>query len=163
EHIVLNPRRNKSLASDLVKIPRLFNRMSFWPYEPVPRLQLELMLAEALVAGTRVKIPHTTIRREKFSFPECFFPGYIMKQEVIQDDGSVTNIRELLIEDNLMTLVDEYDHEPRNFASKDGFAYWLDPTTGPVGRILENIGVMNIEKWRKIRLLLHEPIRFIGC
>lgn len=163
EHIVLHPKRKELSKLNFMKIPRLFNRMSFWPYEPVPRLQFELMAAEALVAYTRVKIPHTTIRKEKFSFPECIFPGYIMKQEAIMDDGSVSDIKKLLIEDNLDTLADEYGHEPRNFVSKGGCVYWIDPTTGPVGRILENLGVMKLEKWRKVRLTFHKPIRFIHC
>jgi len=163
EHIVLYPKRKELSKVNFMKIPRLFNRISFWPYEPVSRLQNELMMAEALVACSSVKIPHTTIRKEKFNFPECIFPGYIMKQEAIIDDGSVPNIKELLIKDKLDTLADEYDHEPRNFVSKSGCVYWIDPTTGPVGRILENLGVMNLEKWRKIRLFFHKPIRFIHC
>ncbi|MDD2823207.1 MAG: hypothetical protein PHQ59_03950 [Candidatus Daviesbacteria bacterium] len=162
EHIVLQPKRKELSEWGLVKIPRLQAVLSLWPYEPLQVLRAELREAQVLVVGTKVKIPRTYIHKTRSGWPGSLFPGYVIRQELIKEDGSVPNIRDVLIQENLHTLAAEHGHEEGNFKSKDGFVYWIDPTKGPAGRILENVGIMNLENWRKLRLLLHTPIRSVG-
>lgn len=157
EHTVL---ASKS-KTGILKIPRTFNRLSFWPFNPVSTVTKELKEARALVEGTGVKIPRTNICKAKFNCFNFIMPGYIMRQEIIDGDGSIADIRKYLEKEGLETLAHEFDHEPRNFVPHDGFVYWVDPTKGPAGRILERFDI-EIESWRKARAICSKPIRLLG-
>lgn len=159
EHIVMFPQKTDRYV---IKIPRKLNRISFWPRNPVESLRKELSEAQQLVEGTRVKIPRTHIHGRKFNWPNHPFPGYIIRQENILEDQSIPDIGEFLEQENLDSLVQEYRHEPRNFISHCDYVYWIDPTKGLMGRVFERTKVMDIERWRNIRMRLHKPIRKLG-
>lgn len=157
EHNVIFPRSNKH---KVIKIPRILNRLSFWPYHPVPVLRKELQEARELVADKKVIIPRTQVHKARFNlFRRFLFPGYILWQDTITEDGSVTDILAHLQNEGLSTLAEEFKHEPRNFISRGGLVYWIDPTKGVAGRVLEKVGI-SMEDWRKTKVLFHKPIRF---
>ena len=87
---------------------------------------------------------------------------YVIGQRYIQEDGSVQEVQERLANNGLRSLVDEYKHEPRNFITQDGIIYWVDPTRGTVGRILERTRIMKVDTYRKIRRRFSKVIRFFG-
>lgn len=159
EHIVLSPLKTDKYV---IKVPRILNRLSFWPYDPVSIIREELDEARKLVKDTRVQIPRTNIHpgiSEQFGNP---YTGYVIRQHRIIEDQSVSDIQKYLEEEKLSSLVEEFKHEPRNFISNEGSVYWVDPTKGFMGRVFERSRVMDLNKWRKIKVFLHKPIRLIG-
>lgn len=153
EHEVYLPSRQNG---HVLKVPRGRNLVSIFPEKAVPMIRQELKNAEELVSGTRIRIPDTQV----FKMPSRL--GYVIKQERIEEDHSVPDVESHLKSQNLQTLVDEFKHEPKNFISSQGTVYWIDPTRGTMGRILERMHVMNIESYRRLRRRASKIIRAVG-
>lgn len=158
EHNVYKARLGKSAV---LKISRFFNRLSLG-INPAPVIRQEREKAQALISNTDVRIPRTLIISFDAKVLGVPVKRYVMGQQYIQDDGSVMDIGRHLAGQGLDTLVDEYVHEPRNFKSHKGVVYWVDPTKGTIGRVLETTGVTSLQRYRKIRRKLSKVIRFFG-
>lgn len=160
ENIVL---RGKS--DSVLKISRPFNSISMIMAgrNQADVLREELAEARALVSGTSVRIPRTIILSGKErNILGMHTKPYVMGQRYVEEDETVSNIQSHLAEQGLDTLVEEYRHEPRNFISNNGTVYWVDPTKGTVGRMLETTKLMKLETYRKIRRKFSKLIRAVG-
>jgi len=152
EHVVFD----SVLFKDVVlKVSRQCNLLSMMGRNPAGVLRRELINQQRLVEGTTVVIPTTRIFDRGVK-------GYVVAQEHICEDGSVVDIQGYLEGQGLDTLVDEYLHEPRNFISFRGRVYLIDPTKGTVGRILEDLHIMKLTSYRRVRRKLSGIIRAIG-
>lgn len=149
---------------DLVlKVPRPFNCLSMIGRNPVEVLRQELAEAQELIEGTKVIIPRTMILTgRKRIVPGIHIKTYVIGQKYVEEDGTILNPQQHLADQGLDTLVEEHKHEPRNFISDNGVLYWIDPTRGTVGRILETTKIMKLETYRKLRRKLSKIIRFFG-
>jgi|SRR3989344_74059 len=159
EHVVVRPRCENP---EVLKKSRLFNSFSFWPKDPREILRQELRDAQSLVSGTNLAIPRTQIYGVDRDFFGFKINGFVVRQDFIEEDGSVSDVQKYLADQNLDSLVEELRHEPRNFISRKGIVYWVDPTRGTIGRMLERLGVMKVERYRKIRRRMSKVIRFFG-
>jgi len=161
EHDVFRPRLGES--NEVLKVSRLFNYVSMVGQDRVLVLRQELADSQRLLQGTDIKIPRTLIYRfSKKLFGTFAVNGYVIRQEYVDDDGSVVDVQKRLASQGLTSLVEEYRHEPGNFVASKGILYWVDPTKGTVGRFLESLGVMNLETYRIIRRKSSKLIRFFG-
>lgn len=105
-------------------------------------IRTELQEAHNLVVNTPVEIPHTRVLSLNDS--------YVIAQQYIQEDNSA-DIRSILLNSGLDSLVVEYDLNPSNFSSHQNIVYWLDPTRGQIGRLFERFHIMKLPTYRKIR------------
>lgn len=122
EHFVFKSRQE----GRLLKIPTLANQLWFLLCGFKPEMvKKEFAEFEAMAENTRVKIPPSRI----FAFSSWRF-GYIIAQEEIKDDGSIKDIRKVLIEDGLNDLALSFDINSENFIPRSGFVYCIDPTHG---------------------------------
>lgn len=162
EHTVLLSTLRLSL-SVVLKKPNCFNYVSMVGKDRAAVLRQELSQAKELIKDTDVQIPRTLIYGVNGRFLYIFpTKGYIIGQEYIEEDGSVPNMQEHLQNQGLVSLVDEYIHEPRNFISRGGIVYWIDPTRGTMGRILESMDIMSLITYRRVRRRMSKVIRFLG-
>lgn len=160
EHDVFWPRLGRS---EVLKVSRLFNYVSMVGQDRVLVLRQELVDSQRLLQGTDIKIPRTLIYRFNSKLFGLFpVNGYVIRQEYIEGDGSVANVQSYLARQGLTSLVEEYRHEPGNFVARKGVLYWVDPTRGTVGRILESLGLMDLDTYRVIRRKSSKLIRFFG-
>jgi hypothetical protein len=169
EHVVVRPARlacqteGQDRRAEVLKISRPFNRLTLSFGDPVEILREELGVCQKLVEETCVRIPKTQIyRTNSVCFGRFVVRSYVIRQDYVEEDGSVSNIREVLQQQGLVTLLDEYDHEPGNFVGNGGSVYWVDPTRGMVGRLLERTGKMRIEDYRRLRRRWSGVIRLFG-
>lgn len=157
EHDVYRGRNGKTV----LKVLRPFNRLSLGQ-DPTLVLRGELKEAHALVGSTSVQIPRTLIVGFDTNVMGVPVKGCVIGQEYIEDDASVLDIGRHLQRQGLDGLVDEYVYEPRNFKSRGGVVYWVDPTRGVGGRILEAIGIMRLQTYRRVKRKLKQAIRSFG-
>ncbi len=162
EHVVLRPRSGN--PNFLLKQSRWLNAFLMIGRDQAVILRQEFAESQSLLEGTGVAIPRTHIIKTKerkiLGIP---VRGYVMGQEYIRkDDNSIPDPREHLSRKGLTSLVDEHKHEPRNFIGNGGVLYWIDPTKGTIGRLLENTKIMKLETYRKVRVKLSKVIRFVG-
>lgn len=134
----------RSDAPDIVfKTPKKINAVLLNRYfGGVQKVRDELEEAGKTAETVGLKAPRTII--------EPFGKNYMMAQEYIQDDHSVTDIDERLRNCGNEDFLTWYQQNPSNFASREGNIYWLDPTKGPIGRLLERFPKTE----RKMRKLL---------
>ena len=152
EHNILWPSTGN--RRQVLKVPRRLNSLMMLRLKSADTIREEVRQARELIHGTEVKIPRTKVHRINGS--------YVMRQDWIDEDQSVPDVANYLREQGLETLVDEYKHEPLNFVAKEGVVYWVDPTKGVAGRVLDRIplSLVNSHNWRKAKVLLSKPIRF---
>jgi hypothetical protein len=161
EHNVLRPASGR--PDIVVKTPRPFNTLSMVGRDPAQVLRQELREARESVHGTEVQVPRTMILGiNKSVLGVIPVRRYVIGQRYIQEDESVPDVQGKLTNNGLNSLVDEHKHEPRNFITQNGIIYWVDPTRGTVGRILERTRVMKLDTYRRIRRRFSKVIRFFG-
>lgn len=161
ENIVLGPvARNSEIV---IKVSRPANYLSMIGRDQAAVLRKELNEAQALVEGTNVQIPRTVIHYGKeLKVLGLKTKGYVIGQRFIQEDHSVASVGDYLSQQGLTSLVHEHKHEPNNFVTHNSVVYWIDPTKGTVGRVLEDLHIMKLETYRKVRQRFSKVIRFIG-
>ena len=76
--------------------------------------------------------------------------GYRMKQEYIQEDGSVPNIPKHLEKAGQPFLAARAAVSHDNFRSRQGIVYVLDPTFNPYYRLLWATGILNEERYVRV-------------
>ena len=76
--------------------------------------------------------------------------GYRMKQEYIQEDGSVTNIPKHLEEAGQPFLAARAAVSRDNFLSREGVVYTVDPTLNPYHRLLRATGILTEKRYVRI-------------
>lgn len=161
ENIVLRPATRS--PNIVLKIPRIVNYLSMLGRDQAEVLRQELAEAYALVDKTTVRIPKTIVISGKERWMLGIKTrGYVIGQRYIEEDGTVPDMANHLSGQGLNSLVDEYKHEPRNFVSNSGIVYWIDPTKGTAGRVLDDTKMMKLETYRRIRRKLSRLIRFVG-
>lgn len=126
------------------KIPTLDTLVSFpLGFTTADIIADEYQQAQLTINQTKVKIPPTRIR----VFSKFFYRAV---QTYIEEDGSIPNIRQHLAEQNVPILLDEFDITPENFISNLGTVYFVDPTKGPICRLVERWKIMPYPKQRRI-------------
>jgi len=148
EHSVYLSNFNKQTV---LKVPHLTTTLSLKTFfNGYKTIQKELELSHELIKSTNIKIPKTRIIPIKKS--------YVITQELIENDNSI-NIADSLA--NHPQLLSHYDSKPSNFASQNGIIYWLDPTKGPIGRLIEKTGFIDIKNYRRITIKIKKFKRAI--
>lgn len=112
-------------------------------------IEQEYREAEHILDNSRVKIPQSTFfyYRDKHK--------YLIKQQFIQEDDSISDPRQFMIDNHLHHLIEHYDRSSLNFLSNQEFLYWVDPTLGgSVSGFLARRGILSRHKSRQIKLLL---------
>lgn len=161
ENTVLRP--VSGVPNIVLKIPRPLNYLSMLGRDQAGVLRQELGEAKTLVEGTAIQIPSTVIRDgTERSILGLKTRSYLIRQQYVEEDGTVSDVEGHLSQQGLPTLVDEYKHEPRNFVSNSGVVYWIDPFKGTAGRVLEDTKIMKLETYRRVRKKLSKVIRLLG-
>jgi hypothetical protein len=134
EHTVYRVNNNDEWV---LKKPRFIQRSLYSAQE----IQQEITTNTQLLDNENVIIPPTRL------FP--INGSYIIAQKFIEEDFSM-DIREQFLEQDNTYLLQRYNNQPKNFISNQGNIYWIDPTKGPITRILEKYHIMNEPTYRKI-------------
>ncbi len=145
--------KSKKGNPDIVlKTPRLANHLSLLGFDPASKMRQELAEAKVSLTNTDIRIPRTLIYGvSKRIIANLRIASYVIGQKHIREDGSIHNHQGHLESQGLPSLVQECKHEPKNFISEKGTLYWVDPTRGMMGRVLERTGLIKLEDYRKFR------------
>lgn len=148
--------------SIVLKRPRPLTYLSFLGRNPSSVIRNELVEAQESLNETNVQIPRTLIYSSNNKRFGMILESYVIGQSFIEEDRSIINPENHLKEQGLDSLVEEYKHEPRNFISNNGILYWIDPTKGIIGRILERMHLMTLKDYRKLRTKIGKFFKTIG-
>jgi hypothetical protein len=128
ENTVYKARTTRPLV---LKVPHYLQQKSVDITGGTSVLRKEIAHSEALAKQADIFIP--PIRIIKPNHPHM---RHILVQEYIVGDTSV-NIGAHLRDKNAKELLGQYEAKPSNFVSRNGVVYMIDPTRGPIRRVLE--------------------------
>lgn len=141
--------RSLRQPNHVFKVPRLYSHITLLGENASKVLREEINESRQIIEQTDVEIPRTIIvRMRRKALGLIPIDTYVMGQEFIEDDSSVENISEYLLDQGLESLLTNYKPRPSNFISREGTVYWIDPTRGR-GRLLERLGIMKVSTYRK--------------
>lgn len=156
EHTVLK----KPDSNIVLKTPKPIHMFLMFGRDRAETLRQELAEAQRLIENTEVKIPRTLIySTHEFKIAGIRTSGYVIGQKFVKEDGSIEDIKAHLEKYNNSKLINIFNTEHQNFISNKGVLYWIDPTRGIVGRLLENMKIMKSSTYRSIR---HKVFHALG-
>lgn len=147
EHTVLKAKNRPDLV---LKTPRAFNYISlFLCGQDATAIKAEVEHAISLAEESDIATPPTRV----------FTAGkrdYIIAQRFVEEDGSVPDIRQRLLEIPSKFFLNKYDLNPTNFRSNNGSVYLVDLSYGSY-RLYSKFGI----SWEVYIEALAEFRRFI--